>query len=164
MRDATQYLRDRTFEGMNAGRSLWELMDTIKLPSELAIPQGHGKVPWIVRSIWEEHMGWFRFESSTELYAVPPQAVFPDLIELAGGPGPVVTRARDHLDAGRPLQALHLAEAVPAGSDAHGEALAVQLGANRAILEAAGRENFSEVRWLESEIARLERAIGQGPA
>jgi alkyl sulfatase BDS1-like metallo-beta-lactamase superfamily hydrolase len=164
MRDATQYLRDRTFEGMNAGKPLWELMETIRLPAELAIPQGHGKVPWIVRAIWEEHMGWFRFESSTELYHVPPQAVFGDLIELAGGDAPVLARARAHLDGGRPLHALHLAEAVSATSTDHREALAIQLAANQAILAAAGRENFSEVRWLESEIGRLERAVAEAAA
>ena len=74
IRDATQYLKDRTFEGMNAGLDLWTLMGTIELPPELAIGQGHGKVPWIVRAIWEEHLGWFRFESTTELYNVPPAA------------------------------------------------------------------------------------------
>ncbi|MBF7014791.1 MBL fold metallo-hydrolase [Novosphingobium sp. HR1a] len=161
MRDAAQYLRDRTFEGMNAGKGLWELMDTIRLPEELAIPQGHGKVPWIVRSIWEEHLGWFRYESSTELYAVPPQAVFPELVALAGGHAPVLGRARALLEEGKPLHALHLAEAIPAGEPGHRDALGVQLAAQRAVLEGAGRENFSEVRWLESEILRLETALGE---
>lgn len=163
MRDATQYLRDRTFEGMNAGRSLWDLMETIRLPEALAIPQGHGKVPWIVRAIWEEHLGWFRYESSTELYAVPPQAVFADLIDMAGGAASVLGRARELLGAGKPLHALHLAEAIPAEAAQHRGALEVQLGAQRLILERAGRENFSEVRWLESEIRRLEAALaGEG--
>lgn len=162
MRDAAQYLRDRTFEGMNAGKSLWELMDTIRLPEELAIPQGHGKVPWIVRSIWEEHLGWFRYESSTELYSVPPEAVFPELVALAGGHAPVVERARTLLGEGKPLHALHLAEAVPAGAPGHHDALEVQLAAQRAVLESAGRENFSEVRWLESEIRRIEAALEGG--
>jgi alkyl sulfatase BDS1-like metallo-beta-lactamase superfamily hydrolase len=63
IRDAAQYLRDKTFEGMNAGVDLWTLMGSIKLPPELNIPQGHGKIPWIVRAIWEEHLGWFRYES-----------------------------------------------------------------------------------------------------
>ncbi|GLK46313.1 hypothetical protein GCM10017612_42350 [Novosphingobium resinovorum] len=161
MRDAAQYLRDRTFEGMNAGKGLWELMDTIRLPEELAIPQGHGKVPWIVRSIWEEHLGWFRYESSTELYSVPPQAVFPELVALAGGHAPVLGRARALLEEGKPLHALHLAEAIPAGVPGHRDALGVQLAAQRAVLEGAGRENFSEVRWLESEILRLETALGE---
>jgi len=161
MRDAAQYLRDRTFEGMNAGKGLWELMDTIRLPDELAIPQGHGKVLWIVRSIWEEHLGWFRYESSTELYSVPPQAVFPELVALAGGHAPILVRARALLEEGKPLHALHLAEAIPAGEPGHRDALGVQLAAQRAVLEGAGRENFSEVRWLESEILRLETALGE---
>ena len=159
MRDATQYLRDQTFAGMNAGKGLWELMDTIKLPADLAIPQGHGKVPWIVRAIWEEHLGWFRYESSTELYNVPPQAVFPDLIELAGGIAPVLDRAQAHLAAGRPLQALHLAEAVLAQVADNRIALRIKLSANEAVLEREGRENFSEVRWLESEIRNTTAAL-----
>lgn len=161
MRDATQYLRDQTFAGMNAGKSLWELMRTIRLPAEIAIPQGHGKVPWIVRAIWEEHLGWFRFESSTELYDVPPQAAFPDLIELAGGIGPVLARAEARLAAGEPLHALHLAEAVLAQAAGNRTALELKLAANQLILDQAGRENFSEVRWLESEIRNTAAALEQ---
>jgi len=162
MRDATQYLRDEVFAGMNAGKSLWELMDSIALPASLAIPQGHGKVPWIVRAIWEEHLGWFRYESSTELYSVPAQALYPEWIELAGGPAPVLARAQAHLAAGEPLRALHMAEAVEAADVGSRDAARIMLAANRLILEQAGRENFSEVRWLESEIARLEAVVGEG--
>lgn len=159
MRDATKYLRDATFEGMNAGIDLWTLMGSIKLPDELAIPQGHGKLPWIVRAIWEEHLGWFRFQSSTELYDVPAQAVMPDLIKLAGGVSPIIDLAKQHLAAGRPLQALHLAEAVTAVEPANRRGLQLQLEANEMILVQASRENFSEVRWLESEIRRLRAEL-----
>ena len=162
MRDATQYLRDAVFEGMNAGMSLWELMDTIRLPADLAIPQGHGKVPWIVRAIWEEHLGWFRYESSTELYSVPPQALYPDWVELAGGVAVVLDRVKAHLATREPLKALHMAEAVASSDPGNVEAAGAMLAANRMILEQAGRENFSEVRWLESEIARLEALAGEG--
>ena len=159
MRDATQYLRDQTFAGMNAGKSLWELMETIKLPAELAIPQGHGKVPWIVRAIWEEHLGWFRYESTTELYNVPPQAVFADLIDLAGGLAPVLGQAKNRLASGKPLHALHLAEAVLAQEPDNRTALEIKLGANEMVLEQAGRENFSEVRWLEAQIRDLRTEL-----
>jgi alkyl sulfatase BDS1-like metallo-beta-lactamase superfamily hydrolase len=154
IRDATQYLKDRTFEGMNAGVDLWTLMGSIELPAELAVGQGHGKVPWIVRAIWEEHLGWFRYESTTELYNVPPSAVSPDLVELAGGVGPVVARGRGKLAAGKPLEALHLADAaltVQRSADTVG----LKLAATEALLGACTRENFSEVRWLESEVRRL---------
>jgi alkyl sulfatase BDS1-like metallo-beta-lactamase superfamily hydrolase len=159
IRDAVQHLKDRTFEGMNAGADLWTLMRSIELPPELAIGQGHGKVPWIVRAIWEEHLGWFRFESTTELYDVPPSAVSPDLVELAGGPAPVVERGRQKLQAGRPLEALHLAEAALAAGAGFVEGLRLKLAATEALLAASTRENFSEVRWLESEVKRLSAAV-----
>jgi len=152
MRDATQYIRDRTFEGMNAGTDLWTLMGQVQLPSELAIPQGHGKVPWLVRAIWEEHAGWFRYESTTELYDVPPAAIWPELFELAGGSDVLVARARAHLEAGRPLHALQFLDLVLAQEPANTDAIEAKLGALERLLEASGRENFSEVRWLEAEI------------
>ena len=152
IRDATEYLRDRTIEGMNAGVDLWTLMGQISLPPELDIPQGHGKIPWIVRAIWEEHLGWFRYESTTELYDVPPSDVWAELTELAGGTTVLTERARAHLDAGRPLHALHFTDMVLAEDPSAKDALQVKLGALEQLLAASGRENFSEVRWLEAEI------------
>lgn len=160
IRDAVQHIKDETFKGMNEGVDLWTLMGRIKLPPELVIGQGHGKLPWLVRAIWEEHLGWFRFESSTELYNVPPQAVSADFVELAGGPGPVVARAQRYLDKGMPLEALHLAEAALVADPACVEALRVKRGGTALLLERSGRENFSEVRWLESEMLRLNKQIG----
>lgn len=160
IRDAVQYIKDETFKGMNAGVDLWTLMGRIKLPPELAIGQGHGKLPWLVRAIWEEHLGWFRFESSTELYHVPPQAVSADFVELAGGTGPVAARAQKYVEAGKPLEALHLAEAALVADPTSVDAARVKLAATQILLERSGRENFSEVRWLESEILRLNKQIG----
>jgi alkyl sulfatase BDS1-like metallo-beta-lactamase superfamily hydrolase len=152
VRDATEYLRDRTIEGMNDGVDLWTLMGRISLPPELDVPQGHGKVPWIVRAVWEEHSGWFRYESTTELYDVPPSALWAELTELSGGPTVLARHARAHLDAARPLHALHLTDMVLAQEPESRDALEVKLGALEQLLAASGRENFSEVRWLEAEI------------
>ena len=152
VRDATTYLRDRTIDGMNAGTDLWTLMRQVTLPPDLALPQLHGKVPWIVRAIWEEHTGWFRYESTTELYDVPPTAVWPDLVALAGGTDALIRRARAHLDEGRPLHALHLTEIVLDHSPGETAAQQVKGAVHEQLLAAGGRENFSEVQWLESEI------------
>ena len=103
VRDATKYLRDRTIDGMNSGSDLWTLdAGRHAARRELALPQAHGKVPWIVRSIWEEHVGWFRYESTTELYDVPPSAVWPDIVEFAGGTAPFIERADAHAEGGPP--------------------------------------------------------------
>jgi glyoxylase-like metal-dependent hydrolase (beta-lactamase superfamily II) len=152
VRDATAYLRDRTIDGMNSGADLWALMREVTLPPELALPQVHGKVPWIVRAVWEEHVGWFRYESTTELYDVPPSSVWPDVVDLAGGTAILTERADAHAAAGRPLQALHLTDIVLAHAPADSDALSVKRKALQQLLAASGRENHSEVQWLEQEI------------
>ncbi len=157
VRDATIHLREQTIAGMNDGVDLWTLMGQVTLPAELELPQMHGKVPWIVRAIWEEHTGWFRYESTTELYDVPPSAVWGDLVELAGGPTALTDRARAHVESGRPLHALHLTDMVLRDGPTDVGARAVEREALDQLLATSGRENFSEVQWLESEIAGTER-------
>jgi alkyl sulfatase BDS1-like metallo-beta-lactamase superfamily hydrolase len=158
VRDATAYLRDRTIDGMNAGSDLWTLMREVTLPPELALPQVHGKVPWIVRAIWEEHVGWFRYESTTELYDTPASAVWQDIVELTGGTRALTERADTHIEQGRVLQALHLIDIVLAHSPDDPAALRVKRLALESLLESSGRENFSEVQWLEQAIKTARTA------
>jgi alkyl sulfatase BDS1-like metallo-beta-lactamase superfamily hydrolase len=154
VRDATAYLRDRTLDGMNSGADLWTLMRDVTLPAELELPQVHGKVPWIVRAIWEEHVGWFRYESTTELYDVPASSVWPDIVDLVGGIEALTARAHAHVEARRPLQAIHLTDIVLGQSPGDAAALQVKHAALEQLLAASGRENHSEVQWLEQEIEK----------
>lgn len=146
--DAIRYVHDQTVVGMNAGKDVRTLMREVTLPAEYEVGQGYGKVAWDVRAIWENYSGWFHHESTTELYPVGFDAVAPDVVELAGADA-LVDRARGHLGAGRPLQAIHLAELV--GSD-HAGARAVLRDAHEELL--AGSTNFWESAWLRNQIAR----------
>jgi alkyl sulfatase BDS1-like metallo-beta-lactamase superfamily hydrolase len=159
LRDAVQWVHDQTVAGMNAGTDLFTLMREITPPPELALGEGHGKVMWNVRAIWEEYAGWFRYESTTELYAVPPRAVFSDLVELAGGPEALAARAASHVAAGRPLEALHLTDVVLGAVPEHRGAREAALAAHALLLERSGAANLSENRWLESEIASARAAL-----
>jgi glyoxylase-like metal-dependent hydrolase (beta-lactamase superfamily II) len=162
--DAVSYIHDRTIEGMNAGKDLWTLMEEVRLPPELEaeLAPGRGPVRWYVRSVWEEYVGWFRMESVTELYGVPPSAVWADLAELAGSVDRLAERAAEHLAAGRPLHAVHLTEIALAADPVHRRSLEVQRGAVEALLD--GAENaFDLLGFLESELARLDEALS-GPA
>ncbi|KLO43381.1 beta-lactamase [Mycobacterium nebraskense] len=152
VRDATAYLRDRTIDGMNSGADLWTLMREVTLPPDLALPQVHGKVAWMVRAIWEEHVGWFRYESTTELYDMPPSSVWSDVVDLVGGIAPLTERAALHVKVGRPLEALHLTDIALAHTPADPDTLAVKHQALEQLLAASGRVNHSEVQWLEQEI------------
>lgn len=161
MRDATAYIHDQTIAGMNAGKSLWTLMREIKLPPTLALSQGHGKVSWNVRSIWEHYSTWFHFESTTELYPTQVRELYPELAALSGGAGPLIDRARSRLNAGRPEQALHFIEIALAGEPQSREALQARLEALRQLLQrafAAGG-NYSETGWLKSRIRATEEAL-----
>jgi alkyl sulfatase BDS1-like metallo-beta-lactamase superfamily hydrolase len=159
VRDAVRYVLDRTIEGMNAGRDVHDLMREIVLPDDLRVGQGHGKVSWCVRAIWEEHAGWFHYDSTTSLYPVPRTSVAGDLVELAGGTGPLVTRAERHIDHGDPLQALHLIELALAVEPDNRRSLETKLRAHTLLLERSGRENFSEVKWLEAEMEATRQAL-----
>jgi glyoxylase-like metal-dependent hydrolase (beta-lactamase superfamily II) len=159
VRDAIAYLRDATIEGMNSGKDLWTLMRTVTLPTELMMGQAHGKVPWLVRAIFEEHTGWFRYESTTELYDVPPSEIWSDIVELAGGTSVLAARARRHLDRGRPLHALHLTDMALSQQPDDQDVLRVKRDGLQDLLQASGGENFSEVRWLEQELRSTARSI-----
>ena len=100
MRDAVQYVHDRTMEGMNAGKNVYQLMEEIALPPELEMTQIHGRVSWAVKSIWEYYATWFHWDTTTELYAVPRSALFPEITALAGAD--VLTDAGEaHIAEGR---------------------------------------------------------------
>ena len=153
MHAAVSYINQAVIAGMNAGKDVHTLMREIKLPPELAIGEGHGKVSWAVRSIWEEYSGWFHYDSTTSLYGVPRSNVDADLVELAGGADALAARAGQRLREGRPLEALHLLDVALGAEPANAAALTVKREALEALLREAGGVNLSEVMWLKSEIA-----------
>ncbi len=151
LRDAVQSVHDQTVAGMNAGKDVRTLMRDVALAEHLQVGEGYGKVAWDVRAIWENYSGWFHHRSTTELYPAGAETVSADLIELAGADA-VVARARDHLDAGRPLQAIHLGEIVTHAQPDHDTARAVLKAAHQQLLDAS--RNFWETAWLTTQIER----------
>jgi alkyl sulfatase BDS1-like metallo-beta-lactamase superfamily hydrolase len=149
LRDAVAYIHDRTVEGMNAGRDVHTLMHEITLPAELDVGQGYGKVSWDVRAIWENYFGWFHHRSTTELYDVAPTELNADLVQLAGNDR-VIARAQEHISAGRPVHAIHLAEAVIHADPDHAGARAALRTAHEALL--VDSTNFWETAWLTKKI------------
>ncbi len=158
---AVQYVHDATVAGMNEGKSLWTLMDEITLPPELGVSEQYGRVAWGVRAIWEAYTGWFRYESTTELFSVPPHTVYAELTELAGGPEKLAERASVHVVAGEPLKALHLAEVALAADPKHAGALEARLAALQRLAEEDAGRNFQVAGWLRHRIALTKEALGR---
>jgi alkyl sulfatase BDS1-like metallo-beta-lactamase superfamily hydrolase len=144
---------------MNSGSDVYTAMREIRLPPELEVGEGYGKVAWSARAIWETYQGWFHGRSTTELYPVPYTRVHPELVALAGGPGPVAAAARRPVETA-PVEALHLAEAALAADPRHREALEASLAAHLVLLGHS--VNFWETRWLEHQIRTLERSLPEG--
>jgi alkyl sulfatase BDS1-like metallo-beta-lactamase superfamily hydrolase len=131
----------------------------VALPDHLKIGEFHGKVSWAVRSIWEQYSGWLHYEDgTTELYSVPRSAVSADLVELAGVDA-LIARARQHVEGGRPLEAIHLLDIVLGVEPANRDALTVKKVAHEHLLAASGGTNLSETMWLKSEIAACDAAL-----
>jgi alkyl sulfatase BDS1-like metallo-beta-lactamase superfamily hydrolase len=152
MRDAMQWVHDRTIEGMEAGKDVHTLMEEISVPDHLDVGQEYGKTSWNVRATWEMYSGWFHHRATTELYSVRPAAVAVDLVAAAGA-DQLVAAARAHVDGDRPLEALHLTDVVLAVEADHAAARDVAVEAHEQLLASA--ENYWERAWLTKSINEL---------
>ena len=151
LRDAVRYVHDETVKGMNHGKDVHTLMREIELLPELEVGEGYGKVSWSVRAIWENYAGWFHHGSTTELYDVPAKAVHEDIVDLAGGPDSIAERAAERLDAGEPVEAIHLAEVALSAAPNHVAALEVMIAAHETLERES--ENFWLTQWLRKQLA-----------
>jgi alkyl sulfatase BDS1-like metallo-beta-lactamase superfamily hydrolase len=155
--DAVQWVYDRTVEGMNAGRSLRELMAEVRTPPELTLTEEYGKVAWNVRAIWHEHTGWFDpTRGVTELFGVAPSSVAPALAELAGGAGQIAVRARAFVAEGKPLEALHLLDVALAAEPQSAVAREARREALTLLLEQIDGKNLWERMSIAAELRALD--------
>lgn len=156
---AVGYIHDETVKGMNAQKDLPTLMAEIELPPNMAMAAGRGPVRWYVRAVWEEYVGWFRHQSTTELYAVPASAIWPELAAMAGGASAIAARAGAHVAAGRPVEALHLLEVALAAEPGNQAALMAELAAYEALADRTEGKTFDELGWLEGRIIHTKEAL-----
>jgi alkyl sulfatase BDS1-like metallo-beta-lactamase superfamily hydrolase len=153
MRDAMQSVHDQTVAHMVAGDDLYTAVREVRVPDHLDIGEGYGKTSWNVRAIWEMYAGWFQHRSTTELYGVASSSVSADIVSVAGAEA-LVEVARQHLHAGRPLQALHLIDVVLDVAPEHADARSVARDAHAVLL--ADSTNFWERAWLTKSIEQLD--------
>ena len=165
IRDAVQYVHDATVAGMNAGKSVYQLMQEIQLPPDLDLVQKHGKVDWAVRSIWDYYASWFHFESTTELYPVPARDVYADLA-AAAGTEPLLSLATNYLAQGEPVKTLHVVEVTLAAEPGNKAALGLRQQALQQLLQRAqeGVSNDYEIYWLQGRLADTESRLDNGQA
>jgi len=155
-RDAIQYVHDETVKGMDSGKDVFTLMREIKLPASYDLSQVFGKVSWSVRGIYDGYAGWYDMNPAT-MYELPPSSVYPDLVQLAGGPEPVVRLALEKLKADKPVEALHLTDVVLASDPRNSAALNARIEALEYLQKKC--ENYVEEGWLEFGITKAKEAL-----
>ncbi|MFK7730238.1 MAG: MBL fold metallo-hydrolase [Pseudomonadales bacterium] len=162
IREATQYVHDAVVDGMNTGKTVYELMEEIKLPEHLQLTQVHGKVSWAVRSIWEYYATWFHFDTPTDLYPVPARDVYAELAELAGTDA-LIDKASKAVDGGELIKALHFLEVALAAEPDNERALRAQIGVYEKLLHHATHvvENNYEKDYMRALIKNVKSKLGE---
>jgi alkyl sulfatase BDS1-like metallo-beta-lactamase superfamily hydrolase len=155
-RDAIQYVHDETVNGMNTGKDVYTLMQEIKLPATFGLTESFGKVSWSVRGIYEGYAGWFDTNPST-MYELPPSSIYPDLVRLAGGPDPLIKLAREKLETGNPVEALHLTDVALAYDAKNIGALNARLQTLSYLKERC--TNYVEAGWLDFWINKAKESL-----
>jgi alkyl sulfatase BDS1-like metallo-beta-lactamase superfamily hydrolase len=157
-RDAILYVHDATVRGMNQGKDVHTLMGEVRLPEGLADTETYGNVSWSVRGIYEGYVGWFDGNPAS-MYATPASAMYPDLVELAGGPDRVAARATVLIEEGRILEGLRMTDAALEAAPDNAAAWKARLAALTTLEQKCSNSN--ERGWLLHGIREAEYHLGQ---
>ena len=141
--DTARYLESlvrQTLERLNAGETVYEILEAVRPPAELEgkpyLRPVYDEPEFIVRNLWRCYGGWYSGVPS-ELKPAPRRALSQEVAALAGGLEKLLERAHSLLAAGDARLAAHLvdwaAEAEPGSREAH----ALRAEVYRKLLEAS---------------------------
>jgi alkyl sulfatase BDS1-like metallo-beta-lactamase superfamily hydrolase len=121
-------------------------MQEIKLPPELDVGEGYGKISWSVRGIYEGYAGWFN-GNPAEMFEKGRDSVSKDVVELAGGGKALADRAMKLIADGKPVEALHMTSIGIEGAQDSKDVWRARVAAFEALLKASTNRN--EQGWLQ---------------
>ncbi|MBH5367275.1 MBL fold metallo-hydrolase [Bradyrhizobium sp. CNPSo 4016] len=102
-RDAFKFIHDRSLHLANAGYTMPEIGEMVKLPPELdrnwATRGYYGTVSHNARAVYNFYLGYFS-ENPAELEPLPPVQAAPRYVELMGGADALLEKAQKAYDAG----------------------------------------------------------------
>ncbi|MEZ6029680.1 MAG: MBL fold metallo-hydrolase [Hyphomonadaceae bacterium] len=156
MRDAIVYVHDAVLAGMNAGKDVHTLMEEIKLPPELDVGEGYGKISWSVRGIYEGYAGWFTGDPA-EMFPEGRNSVSPELVKLAGGPKAIAGEAMKLVGQGKLVEALHMTSIGIEGAPGNRDVLQARVAAFEALIKASTNRN--EFGWLQQGLAQAKKGL-----
>jgi alkyl sulfatase BDS1-like metallo-beta-lactamase superfamily hydrolase len=156
MHDAIVYVHDAVVKGMNDGKDVHTLMREIKLPPELDVGEGYGKISWSVRGIYEGYAGWFSGDAA-EMFPEGRDSISPELVKLAGGPKAIADAAMKLVGQGKLVEALQMTSVGIEGAPGDKEVLRARVAAFEALVKASTNRN--ELGWLNQGLAEAKRGL-----
>lgn len=139
-RDGIRTVLDQTLAGIRQGRTPDELVQQVRLPPELAkspyLQEYYGSVAWAVRGIYADYVGWFD-GNATNLNPLSPADRATRMIDMAGGPEKMLSRAEQAVETGDFQWAAELADCLLAAEPADTSARKVKA---RALTELGERQ------------------------
>ena len=157
--DGVQSILDQTIAGMNRGLRPDELVETVKLPDELAsnpyLREYYGTVEWSVRTIYDYYLGWFD-GNATSLFPLSSTDRASRIAEMVGGVGPLLAVGHRALDDDDYQWAAEVADYVLSVEPDEREAQLLKADALEALGEqqiSAGARNWylSSAQWLRRQ-------------
>jgi alkyl sulfatase BDS1-like metallo-beta-lactamase superfamily hydrolase len=156
-RDAITSVWEQTIDGINRGLTPDQLVDTVKLPEELAAPhlqQFYGTVAWAVRSIYAGNLGWFN-GNPTELFPLSAAERARRTIDLVGGEAKLLSVARAALENGDVQWGLELVDHLLAIDANHQQARSLKASALETL---ARRQTSANARNYYLSVAKQLRS------
>jgi len=147
-RDALSYLNNETIKGINEGKDVYTLMNEIKIPDKYGLRPYFGEVPWTIRGIYHENIGWFD-ENPASIYSVPASSIYKDLAETAGI-DKLVKKAGSLFENKKYVKVLHITDIISSADPENKAVNEIRLKALEAL--KAGTYNYQKRVWLDHAI------------
>jgi alkyl sulfatase BDS1-like metallo-beta-lactamase superfamily hydrolase len=157
---AIRHVHDETVRCINAGQTVEEAIQEVKLPEDLAklpyLRQKYGKLSWAVRGLFRQYTGWYTF-NPTDLDPRPEPLRHRTLVRVCGA-APLIERAQKALEERQYQLALELTDIVLSVQADHPFAARLRLGA---LQNLAGQSHNNVERNLYRNSAKVARAALQ---
>jgi alkyl sulfatase BDS1-like metallo-beta-lactamase superfamily hydrolase len=141
--DTAAYLESlvsQTLERLNAGDTVYDILDAVRPPAHLAekpyLRPVYDEPAFIVRNLCRCFGGWYSGVPS-ELKPAPRQKLAAEVLALAGGMGKLLSRAADHLANGDAHMAAHFVDWAVDADGASKEAHALRAQVYKHLLETS---------------------------
>ncbi len=159
-RDSIQFLWDQTVRGMNAGLTLGELAETVRLPERFNdayyTTEFYGMAPHHVRQIHGGVRGWFDGDA-VNLFPLPESEEARRIVAGLGGRDTVLQQARTALNADDASWAIQLATYLVRLDGDDGDARMVKADALRLVAQTVTSANVRS--WCLTQAREIEGSL-----